>query len=45
LICSAVANAELIVGCRTRAELKAIDQLLARFEIESIVREDSVRGL
>jgi predicted nucleic acid-binding protein len=45
LICSAVTNAELVVGCRTRAELKAIDQLLARFDIEPIVRDDSVRAL
>ena len=31
LICSAVTKAELFVGARTRAELRAIDQLLARF--------------
>ena len=45
LICSAVTKAELIVGCRTRGELRAIDQLLARFQIEPIVVDDSVRGL
>jgi predicted nucleic acid-binding protein len=45
LICSAVTSAELFVGCRTRAELKAIDQLLTRFEIEPIVRDDSARAL
>jgi predicted nucleic acid-binding protein len=45
LICSVVTKAELIVGSRTRAELRAIDQLLARFELESITTGDSVRGL
>ena len=45
LICSAVTSAELIVGARTRAELRAIDQLLARFQIEPIVADDSVRSL
>ena len=45
LICSAVTKAELIVGARTRAELKAIDQLLARFRIEPISASDSTRSL
>ncbi|HZU34321.1 MAG TPA: PIN domain-containing protein [Gemmataceae bacterium] len=45
LICSTVTYADIIVGCRTRAELKAIDQLLARFDVEPIVRDDSVRAL
>jgi predicted nucleic acid-binding protein len=45
LICSAVTQAELIVGARTRAEVRAIDQLLARFQIEPIVADDSVRSL
>jgi predicted nucleic acid-binding protein len=44
-ICSAVTQAELIVGSRTCAELRAIDQLLARFNIEPIDRNDSVRAL
>ena len=42
LICSVVTKAELIVGFRNKAELKAIDQLLARFEIEPIANADSV---
>ena len=45
LISSAVTKAELLVGARTRAELRAIDQLLARFEIEPITAPDSVRSL
>jgi predicted nucleic acid-binding protein len=45
LICSAVTKAELIVGSRTGAELRAIDQLVARFQIEPIVTGDSVRAL
>jgi tRNA(fMet)-specific endonuclease VapC len=45
LICSAVTYAELLVGSRSRAELRAIDQLVARFQIEPIVTDDSVRGL
>jgi predicted nucleic acid-binding protein len=45
LICSVVTKAELIVGARTRAELRAIDQLLARFHIEPIRHDDSVRSL
>ena len=45
LICSTVTSAELIVGSRTRAELRAIDQLLARFDIEPIMRDDSVCAL
>jgi predicted nucleic acid-binding protein len=45
LICSAVTQAELIVGARTRAEVRAIDQLLARFQIEPIVADDSVHSL
>jgi hypothetical protein len=45
LICSAVTEAELIVGARNRAELRAIEQLLARFAIEPITDGDSVRAL
>ena len=45
LLCSAVTKAELIVGSRSRAELRAIDQLLARFQIEPISSHDSVRAL
>src|SRR5437588_744782 len=45
LICSDVTKAELIVGARTRAELRAIDQLLARFRLEPITATDSVRAL
>jgi tRNA(fMet)-specific endonuclease VapC len=45
MICSAVTQAELIVGARTRAEVRAIDQLLARFQIEPIVAHDSGRSL
>lgn len=45
LLCSAVTKAELIVGSRSRAELRAIDQLLARFQIEPITGHDSVRAL
>ena len=45
LLCSVVTKAELIVGSRTRKELRAIDQLLARFQIEPIGSADSVRAL
>jgi predicted nucleic acid-binding protein len=45
LVTSNVTAAELIVGARTRAELRALDQLLARFIIEAIHREDSVLAL
>jgi predicted nucleic acid-binding protein len=45
LISSAVTKAELVVGASTRAELRAIDQLLARFQIEPITADDSVRAL
>src|ERR1700692_477801 len=45
LICSAVTKAELIVGARNRAEMRAIDQLLARFRIEPIFPSDSTRSL
>src|SRR5262245_38865081 len=45
LVCSLVTTAELIVGAQSRAELKAIDKLLARFHEESIDRHDSVRAL
>lgn len=45
LICSVVTKAELIVGSRNRAEVRAIDQLLARFKVEPIVAGDSVRAL
>jgi tRNA(fMet)-specific endonuclease VapC len=45
LICSAVTKAELIVGSNTRREMRAIDQLLDRFETEPIVAEDSARAL
>ncbi len=45
LICSAVTQAELIVGALARAQFRAIDQLLDRFDIEPIVAQDSVRAL
>jgi len=45
LICSAVTKAELIAGSKTRGELRAIDQLLDRFETEPIVANDSARAL
>jgi tRNA(fMet)-specific endonuclease VapC len=45
LICSAVTKAELVVGARTGAELRAIDQLVDRFEVEAITAADSVRSL
>ena len=45
LVCSAVTKAELIVGARGRGELKAIDQLLARFRLEPITEGGSIRAL
>ncbi len=45
IACSAVTAAELIVGSRTRSELKTIKQLLARFRVEPIVADDSMRAL
>jgi predicted nucleic acid-binding protein len=45
LLCSAVTEAELIVGSRNRAEIRAIDQLLARFQNEPIANDDSARAL
>jgi hypothetical protein len=45
LICSAVTKAELIAGSMSRGELRAIDQLLDRFETEPIVADDSARAL
>jgi predicted nucleic acid-binding protein len=45
LFCSAVTEAELIVGARDRKELRAIEQLLARFKIQPIAADDSVRAL
>jgi hypothetical protein len=36
LLCSTVTQAELIVGSRTRGEIREIDQLLARFQNEPI---------
>src|SRR5687767_68977 len=45
LLCSAVTKAELIIGSKTRTELRAIDQLLARFQIEPITAHDSARAL
>lgn len=43
--CSAVTAAELVVGTRTRAEQRAVEQLLARFETEAITSADSSRAL
>ena len=40
LFSSAVTKAELIVGSRTRAESRAIDQLFARFRVEAIAAQD-----
>jgi predicted nucleic acid-binding protein len=45
LLCSTVTQAELIVGCRTRGEIREIDQLLARFQNEAIASGDSIRAL
>jgi predicted nucleic acid-binding protein len=45
LICSAVTTAELIIGSRTRAGLRAIDQLLARLQEVPITDDDSTRAL
>jgi tRNA(fMet)-specific endonuclease VapC len=45
LLCSAVTQAELIVGSRTRSEIRAIDQLLAPFQNEPIAAGDSARAL
>lgn len=45
LLCSAITHAELIVGSRPRGEIRAIDQLLARFENEPIANGDSTRAL
>ena len=45
LLCSVVTKAELIVGSRTRAEVRAIEQLLARFQMEPIQADDSIRAL
>jgi len=45
LFCSVVTRAELIVGARTRGELRSIDQLLARFQSEPIETGDSARAL
>ena len=39
------AAAELVVGTRTRAEQLAVEQLVARFDIESITSADSTRAL
>ena len=44
LLCSTVTLAELIVGCRTRGEIREIDQLLARFQNEPITSSDSTRA-
>ena len=43
--CSAVTVAELVVGTRTRAEQRAVEQLLARFDTEPITSADSTRAL
>ncbi len=45
LSCSAVTVAELVVGTRTRAEQRAVEQLLARFDTEPITSADSTRAL
>lgn len=45
LVCSAVTKAELIVGARTRAEVRAIEQLIDRFDVEHITAVDSSRAL
>jgi predicted nucleic acid-binding protein len=45
LLCSTVTQAELIVGSRTRGEIREIDQLLARFQNEPIASGDSTRAL
>ncbi len=44
LFCSHVTWAELIVGSETRAEVREIDQLLSRFQMEPIDSHDSVRA-
>jgi predicted nucleic acid-binding protein len=45
LLCSTVTQAELIVGSRTRGEIREIDQLLSRFLNEPIASGDSTRAL
>jgi predicted nucleic acid-binding protein len=45
LLCSTVTQAELIVGSRTRGEIREIDQLLARFQNEPIASSDSTRAI
>jgi predicted nucleic acid-binding protein len=45
LVCSQVTAAELIVGSRSRAELRHVRQLLARFQLEPITASDSSRAL
>jgi predicted nucleic acid-binding protein len=45
LLCSGVTQAELFVGSRARSEIRAIDQLLARFQSEPIAAGDSTRAL
>ena len=45
LVCSVVTQAELIVGANSRAQLRAIDQLMSRFQIEQITAHDSARSL
>ena len=45
LLCSTVTQAELIVGSRTRGEIREIDQLLARLQNEPIAPGDSARAL
>ena len=45
LLCSVVTHAELIVGSRTRGEIREIDQLLDRFQNEPITAGDSARAL
>lgn len=45
LLCSAVSQAELIVGSRTRGEIREIAQLLARFQNEPIASGDSTRAV
>lgn len=45
LVCTFTTAAELIVGSRSRAERKAIEQLLRRFRLEPITDDDSTRAL
>lgn len=45
LFCSVVTQAELIVGSRTRGEIREIAQLLARFHNEPIASGDSTRAV